>query len=111
MSLLAKIRAGVRRVCTWPIRGYQRFISPYKPPTCRFDPTCSQYAIQAIEIHGILKGPLLAAWRILRCQPFSEPGPDPVPPHGHWRRSSRIGDPEETNTDGGTSRAPSSNER
>lgn len=47
---------------------------------CRFNPTCSQYAIEAIEVHGIFKGCLLAIWRILRCNPFSKGGWDPVPP-------------------------------
>ena len=48
--------------------------------SCRYTPTCSQYALEAIEIHGIFKGCLLAAWRILRCNPFSKGGWDPVPP-------------------------------
>mgnify|MGYP003233117013 CR=1 FL=1 len=48
--------------------------------SCRFTPTCSQYALEAIEVHGIFKGCLLAAWRILRCNPFSKGGWDPVPP-------------------------------
>ena len=61
------------------IRGYQRFISPDLPPSCRFYPTCSEYAYQAIETHGVLKGGLLAAWRVLRCNPFNPGGVDPVP--------------------------------
>lgn len=61
------------------IRGYQTGISPSRPPRCRFTPTCSQYAIEAIDIHGAIKGSLLAAWRILRCNPLFKGGYDPVP--------------------------------
>ncbi|HUN22048.1 MAG TPA: membrane protein insertion efficiency factor YidD [Anaerolineales bacterium] len=61
------------------IRGYKRFISPMLPPACRFYPTCSEYAYTAIERHGVIKGGILAVWRILRCQPFSKGGFDPVP--------------------------------
>ncbi|MBO5786706.1 MAG: membrane protein insertion efficiency factor YidD [Clostridia bacterium] len=63
------------------IRFYQKNISPYKPRSCRFTPTCSAYAIEAIEAHGIFKGLLLALYRILRCNPFNKHcGYDPVPP-------------------------------
>ena len=62
-----------------PIRFYQRFISPYTPPTCRFTPSCSQYAIEAIRKHGPFKGMALAVWRILRCNPWGGSGYDPVP--------------------------------
>lgn len=62
------------------IHGYRAFISPLLPPMCRFQPTCSAYAIAAIERHGILKGSWLAAGRICRCHPFTPGGYDPVPP-------------------------------
>ena len=62
------------------IKFYRKAISPLKIPCCRFTPTCSKYAIEAIEIHGVLKGGLLALWRIIRCNPFSKGGYDPVPP-------------------------------
>lgn len=62
------------------IRFYRRRISPYLPAMCKYYPTCSCYAIEAIETHGALKGSLMAAWRILRCNPFSVGGYDPVPP-------------------------------
>ena len=63
------------------VRFYQRALSPLKAgPTCRFHPTCSQYAIEAIQVHGSLKGTYLAIRRLLRCHPFSRPGYDPVPP-------------------------------
>ena len=81
----------VRALVLLPIRLYQRVLSPLKPPTCRFHPTCSQYAAEAITGHGVLKGIVLGSWRILRCQPFSREGPDPVPPRDDWRRPFRKG--------------------
>ncbi|AFY42017.1 membrane protein insertion efficiency factor YidD [Nostoc sp. PCC 7107] len=63
----------------WLIRGYRMFISPLFPPTCRFQPTCSMYAIQAIERFGVMRGGWMAIWRILRCHPFHPGGYDPVP--------------------------------
>lgn len=68
------------RLCAAPVRWYRRFLSPLKPPMCRFAPTCSQYAIEALELHGPVKGLGLALWRIARCHPFCEGGHDPVPP-------------------------------
>jgi putative membrane protein insertion efficiency factor len=62
-----------------PVRAYRRWLSPLKPPTCRFLPTCSAYAIEALEVHGALRGARLAVWRILRCQPLCKGGFDPVP--------------------------------
>ena len=62
------------------IRFYQRRISPLFPPKCRYYPTCSQYALQAIEIHGVFKGILLAIGRLMRCNIFFPGGVDPVPP-------------------------------
>lgn len=58
---------------------YRKLISPLKPPSCRFYPTCSEYALEAIRKHGPLKGTYLAAWRILRCNPWNPGGFDPVP--------------------------------
>ncbi|MFO1051898.1 MAG: membrane protein insertion efficiency factor YidD [Planctomycetota bacterium] len=66
------------------VRIYQRVLSPLKPPTCRFVPTCSQYAIDALREHGAIRGVWLTMKRLVRCHPFCEPGHDPVPP----RRSS-----------------------
>ncbi len=60
------------------IRGYQRYISPGLRPSCRFWPTCSQYAIEAIEKYGVCRGGLMAFWRVLRCNPFCKGGYDPV---------------------------------
>ena len=62
------------------IRGYRRYISPLFPPSCRFQPTCSQYALEAIATYGSVKGGWLAIARILRCHPFHPGGYDPVPP-------------------------------
>lgn len=62
-----------------PIKAYQKYISPLKKPCCRFYPTCSEYAVQAIRKHGVFKGGALAAYRILRCNPFGKCGYDPVP--------------------------------
>jgi hypothetical protein len=63
---------------TWLIRGYQKFISPILPPSCRYTPSCSQYTLQAVEKYGIFKGLWLGLKRILRCHPFTKGGYDPV---------------------------------
>ena len=73
----------IRRALLAAIRFYQRRISPGLPPRCRFIPTCSAYALEAVELHGAVKGGLLALWRILRCHPFHREKTfiyDPVPP-------------------------------
>lgn len=62
-----------------PIKFYRRFISPLFPPTCKYYPTCSGYALEAFEKHGFFKGFILTVWRILRCNPFSNGGVDYVP--------------------------------
>lgn len=75
------MRKYIKKALIFLIRTYQMTISPrFSHGSCRFVPTCSQYAIEAIEIHGIFKGSLLAFWRILRCNPFCKGGWDPVPP-------------------------------
>lgn len=61
------------------IRGYQRFISPALPPSCRFYPSCSQYTLEAVERYGVLKGGWLGVRRLVRCHPFNPGGHDPVP--------------------------------
>lgn len=71
------------------IRFYQRSISPLFPPACRFTPTCSAYAIQAIERFGVIKGSGLAIWRILRCNPFGGHGYDPVPEKNEKKTSRK----------------------
>ena len=61
------------------IRGYQRFISPLLPPTCRYSPSCSHYGVEALKKHGVFKGSWLTISRILRCNPWTKGGYDPVP--------------------------------
>lgn len=68
----------MRNVLINLIRFYRKNISPLKNPCCRYIPTCSQYAIEAVEKHGVFKGGLMAVWRILRCNPLSKGGYDPV---------------------------------
>jgi len=68
------------------IRFYQKFISPLKPPSCRFYPTCSSYALVAINCFGAFRGGLLAVKRILRCHPYNPGGIDPVPERFTLRR-------------------------
>ena len=70
----------MKRFLVWLIRVYQKGISPLSPPACRFIPTCSQYAAEAIERFGVFKGGYLALRRLLRCHPFHKGGYDPVPP-------------------------------
>ena len=69
----------LKRMLIYGIRGYQKYISPMKTTRCPYYPTCSNYGLQAVEKYGPLKGGLLAVWRILRCNPFSHGGYDPVP--------------------------------
>ena len=64
---------------------YRKVISPVLPPTCRYHPSCSAYALQSLQVHGVVKGVALSAWRLGRCNPFSKGGLDPVPPRGAWR--------------------------
>lgn len=66
------------RLLLAPVRLYQRVISPALPRRCKYEPTCSAYAVQALRSHGPLRGTVLAGWRLLRCNPFSHGGYDPV---------------------------------
>ncbi len=68
----------MKKVLIILIKFYQRRISPMKKPCCRFYPTCSAYAIEAIEKKGVIRGSVMAIWRILRCNPFCKGGYDPV---------------------------------
>jgi putative membrane protein insertion efficiency factor len=67
-----------KRVGVALIKGYRRLVSPMLPPSCRFTPSCSLYALQAIEKYGLLRGGFMGARRLVRCHPFSEGGYDPV---------------------------------
>ena len=70
----------MKRFLLWCIRFYRRYISPRKGgPCCRYSPTCSRYAVTAIERYGALKGGRMAVWRVMRCNPFAKGGYDPVP--------------------------------
>lgn len=71
------------------LRGYKRYVSPRLGRHCRFTPTCSEYAMQALEIHGLAKGLALTVWRLLRCNPFGKFGYDPVPEKGRWINPAR----------------------
>lgn len=74
--MVRKLR--LRYAAVAAIRVYQRFISPILSPSCRYWPTCSQYTLQAIQKHGAVRGGIMGAWRILRCNPWSSGGVDPV---------------------------------
>lgn len=78
------------RALTLAVRGYQIVLSPLTGGCCRFEPSCSQYMIDAVGTHGAAKGFLLGVWRILRCHPFGAHGYDPPPPKGRWRNDFRI---------------------
>lgn len=69
----------MKRILIFLIKIYQKYLSPLKTTKCPYTPTCSQYGLEAIEKYGAIKGSFLALWRILRCNPFSKGGYDPVP--------------------------------
>ena len=69
----------MKKIRLWSIRNYQKYLSPLKTTRCPYYPTCSNYALQAVEKYGALKGSILAGWRLVRCNPFSHGGYDPVP--------------------------------
>jgi putative membrane protein insertion efficiency factor len=90
----------VSRLAGWPFRMlllglvelYRLTLGPMFAGRCRFYPSCSNYAVGSLRIHGAFKGGLLAAWRLLRCSPLSDGGPDPVPPRGSWRAAAGPGE-------------------
>ncbi len=83
------------RILIGLVRGYRLLVSPWTPPACRYTPTCSAYAVDAIEEHGALRGVLLAVRRVARCHPWGGHGYDPVPetraPHGTVTHEARSG--------------------
>lgn len=81
----------MKRPLIWLIKKYQQGISPLKKPCCKYYPTCSAYGLEAIERFGALKGGLLTVWRILRCNPFSKGGYDPVPEKKPPKRRGKQG--------------------
>lgn len=80
-----RIKNPISRFLIWLIKFYQKNISPRKIPCCRFTPSCSKYAVEAITVHGAFKGTALALYRILRCNPLCRGGYDPVPPKNKKR--------------------------
>ncbi len=78
----------MKEIAIAPIRLYQRGLSPLLPRSCRYEPTCSQYAIDAIRTFGIARGTVLAVWRVLRCNPFSDGGFDPVERQRLFKRAA-----------------------
>ncbi len=87
--MFEKLRLGARRILIVPIRLYKKFISPGLGHRCRFTPTCSEYAMEAIWVHGCVKGMILSVWRIARCNPLCRWGYDPVPEKGKWINEKR----------------------
>lgn len=81
MALLSK-------VLQWVVRAYQLFLSPWHPPCCRYHPSCSQYALEALRRHGAIKGLVLGVWRLMRCNPWGGYGYDPVP--SEFRLSASV---------------------
>ena len=81
---IGALRQVISTVLILLIKGYKLFISTVLPPSCRYHPTCSTYAIQALQKHGIVKGGYLSAKRIIRCHPYAEGGYDPVPEKFHF---------------------------
>lgn len=81
----------MKRILISAIRFYQKRISPLKKPCCRFYPTCSSYAIEAIEKKGIVRGLAMSVWRVLRCNPFGKGGFDPVEKQKDKRRKTNEG--------------------
>ncbi|GAA4503629.1 membrane protein insertion efficiency factor YidD [Gluconacetobacter tumulicola] len=85
--MIRRLRTATVWALVGAIRVYQRFVSPFLGSNCRFVPTCSDYAQEAIRRHGPLRGAFLAGWRILRCNPWNIGGYDPVPTREHARAS------------------------
>ena len=89
----------MKHIMIWLIGLYRKFISPLKPPCCRFTPTCSAYAIEAFQKRGFFAGLILTIWRILRCNPFGRGGYDPVPEKGFKPYGGNRENPCEKHTD------------
>ncbi len=83
------IAGAARAVVLAPVAVYQRLISPALPRRCKYEPTCSRYAVQAVGEYGILRGLVLAMWRLLRCNPWSHGGYDPVGAQGLFKVDRR----------------------
>ena len=80
----------IKKIFIFPVKLYKKFISPLLGNNCRFQPTCSEYMMQALETHGAAKGLALGTWRLLRCNPWAKGGYDPVPPKGKWTNNNKT---------------------
>ena len=80
----------VSKMLLFMLKGYKKNISPLLRNSCRFTPTCSEYAMQAIEVHGAAKGSVLAFLRVARCNPLCMYGYDPIPQKGSWKNPERL---------------------
>lgn len=96
MTLSSRLYLLPRRVLIFLVELYRTWISPMRLPTCRFEPTCSTYAVEALEKRGLIYGSLLTIWRLLKCGPWHKPGYDPVPER-RPRRSDRTTETSHTN--------------
>jgi putative membrane protein insertion efficiency factor len=81
----------MKSLALWMLRGYKRWFSPVFPPSCRYVPSCSEYAMEAVERYGAVRGGAMAAWRVLRCNPFAAGGLDPVVKDGGFCGASGDG--------------------
>lgn len=85
-----RIERVAQSVVLAPVMVYQRLISPALPRRCKYEPTCSRYALQAVREYGILRGLVLATWRVLRCNPLSDGGYDPVSAQRLFKRARHV---------------------
>lgn len=85
-----KISNPLRNGLLFMLKSYQKWVSPAFPRRCRYYPTCSAYAVEAVTTHGAFKGIILATWRVLRCNPWSNGGVDHIPEKGKWKRPEWI---------------------
>ncbi len=91
MSVHTQRRSVAARALIFLVQLYRTWISPTRLPSCRFEPTCSSYAVEALNLHGAVRGTGLAVWRLLKCAPWHPGGWDPVPPSGNaWPRSAKT---------------------
>jgi uncharacterized protein len=92
--MIVKLLKFINKTAVWllilPVKFYRYSISPLLPNSCRHVPTCSEYAIEALKVHGAIKGSGLAIWRILRCNPWGTHGYDPVPPKNLKKQTAKY---------------------
>lgn len=104
MSFLRRLAALPRDSVIFLIELYRTWVSPMRMPTCRFEPTCSTYAVEALRVHGFFYGSALSIWRLLKCGPWHKPGYDPVP-------QRRTAAPETSRTTGASDEDASRSDR